>query len=592
MKKTINVNLNGRVFTIDEDAYQLLENYLSNLRLYFRKEEGATEIIADFEARIEELFNDKIRLGVHVITFEHVEEVIARVGKPADFADSEEGEEEKQAPHVEPVKGKKKLYRNMDNRMIGGVCSGIATYFDWNVVVVRVVFLVIVFSSLFVSSINFPSFYNRMFSLFFFPNFGFWIFIAYLIACAIIPAANTAEKKLQMQGIPVTVENIGKTVAEQSAPVASNGPNSNPSGSGDAINGSLKVLLVVVGCIVGLPLLFAFFVAFIVLIAAPLGVGAHSFGEGSGLLNLMPSFLTNHPVLIVIAAFLTLAIPAFAIIQSLLVYFANVKPLHPSYKWTLIIVWILSFIISIFSGYGYFSTGEHRPFHSEYITMTYSLHGDGIPSRKVIQIDTQFTGLITGNNMNAPVQIEQTWDEQTSSIRLVGDQNLVEQVNYKIYDDGRLLLYADTMLFIQDNLKITLKTRNLKSIDVGMIGKVFINRAFSGNELEVKVRGIGNFEADSLNIRSLIVKNEGTSQVNVAGKTDKANFETTGTGMMDAMELLSDTVYASVSGVGSIHCNPVKYLEGSVSGVGSIIYKEEPQKKSVHSSGVGKIKKK
>jgi len=310
-------------------------------------------------------------------------------------------------------------------------------------------------------------------------------------------------------------------------------------------------------------------------------------------LSFLPSFeIVKHPILLAIVVILVLAIPVFAIIHSLLVYFAKAKPLHQAYKWTLFIIWLLSFIIFLFSGYRYFSIGEHRLFHHEPVTMTYSIHGDGIQSRKVIQFDTQFTGLITGNNMNAPVQIEQTWDEQTSSIRLVGDQNLVEQVNYKIYDDGRLLLYSDTMLFIQDNLKITLRIRNLQSIDIGMIGKVLINRALSGNELEVKVRGLGNFRADSLNLQSLIVKTEGTGQVNLAGKTGKANFEASGTVMMDAMELLSDTVYASVSGVGSIHCNPVKYLEGSVSGVGSIIYKEEPQKKSVHSSGVGKIKKK
>jgi len=443
MKKTINVNLNGRVFTIDEDAYHLLENYLNNLRLYFRKAEGITEIIADFEKRIEEMFNDKIRLGYHVITFEHVEEVIVRVGKPADFAFSAERKEEKQATQVETEKGKKKLYRNMDNKMIGGVCSGIASYFGWNAVALRVILLVLVFSSVFVS-----------------PNFGFWIFIAYLIAFTIIPAANTTKKELQMQGRPVKTDNI--------------------------------------------------------------------------------------------------------------------------------IIWILFFILSVII---IIFIWRYRPFHPEFFTTTYSIHGDGIPSRKVFKLDTQSTGLITGNNMNVPVQIEQSWNEVTSSIRLEGDQNLVEKVNYKIYKDGRLLLYADNMLNIQDNLKITIRTRDLKSIDVGMLGKVFINRAFSGNELKVKVIGDGIFRADSLNFRSLTVKTEDKSHVNLAGKTEKANFDATGTGKTDAIELLSDTVYASVSSVGSIYCNPVKYLEGSVSGVGSILYKEEPENKHIRSSEAGKIRK-
>ncbi|MDR2628148.1 MAG: PspC family transcriptional regulator, partial [Dysgonamonadaceae bacterium] len=72
MKKTINVNLNGRVFTMDEDAYRMLENYLHNLRIYFRKEEGLDEIIADFEGRIEELFGERIRHGYQVISVSQV----------------------------------------------------------------------------------------------------------------------------------------------------------------------------------------------------------------------------------------------------------------------------------------------------------------------------------------------------------------------------------------------------------------------------------------------------------------------------------------------------------------------------------------
>ena len=63
MKKTLTVNLGGTVFHIDEDAYQLLDKYLANLRIHFRKEEGSEEIMNDFEMRISELFNERVRLG-------------------------------------------------------------------------------------------------------------------------------------------------------------------------------------------------------------------------------------------------------------------------------------------------------------------------------------------------------------------------------------------------------------------------------------------------------------------------------------------------------------------------------------------------
>lgn len=85
MKKTLTVNLGGTVFHIDEDAYCLLDNYLSNLKIHFRKEAGADEIIDDIERRISELFTEKLTAGSQVITIADVEEVIARMGKPEEL---------------------------------------------------------------------------------------------------------------------------------------------------------------------------------------------------------------------------------------------------------------------------------------------------------------------------------------------------------------------------------------------------------------------------------------------------------------------------------------------------------------------------
>lgn len=82
MKKTLTVNLGGTVYHIDEDAYVLLDNYLNNLRYYFRREEGAEEIVRDIENRIGELFDEYLRNGQQVITVENVEAVIERMGKP------------------------------------------------------------------------------------------------------------------------------------------------------------------------------------------------------------------------------------------------------------------------------------------------------------------------------------------------------------------------------------------------------------------------------------------------------------------------------------------------------------------------------
>ena len=108
MKKTLTVNLGGTVFHIDEDAYQLLDKYLSNLRIHFVKEEGSDEIMNDFEIRISELLSERIRLGYEVITIAHIEEVIKRMGRPEEiFDEDKEGGNERQA---QAGKRKSKVY--------------------------------------------------------------------------------------------------------------------------------------------------------------------------------------------------------------------------------------------------------------------------------------------------------------------------------------------------------------------------------------------------------------------------------------------------------------------------------------------------
>ena len=99
MKKTLTVNLGGTVYHIDDDAYRLLDDYLANLKHFFRKQEGAEEIVNDIEIRIAELFAEKVSAGKQVITIADVEEIIARVGKPEDFGVSDDESE----PHKKPV---------------------------------------------------------------------------------------------------------------------------------------------------------------------------------------------------------------------------------------------------------------------------------------------------------------------------------------------------------------------------------------------------------------------------------------------------------------------------------------------------------
>ena len=187
MKKTLTINLGGTVYHIDEDAYHLLDNYLANLRIHFRREEGAEEIVHDMELRISELFADRLNEGKQVITIEDVEEIIARMGKPEELSGEGNGE----TSGSEKTKGTtiRRLFRDPDNKVLGGVASGLAAYMGWDVTWVRIILLVLGF-------------------------FVHGVILAYIIAWIIIPMAHTAPEKLAMKGAAINVENIGKTVTD------------------------------------------------------------------------------------------------------------------------------------------------------------------------------------------------------------------------------------------------------------------------------------------------------------------------------------------------------------------------------------------
>ena len=210
MKKTFPVNISGKVFYIDEDAYELLLNYLNQIRSAFSGAEG-DEIVTDIEGRIAELFDERISNGANAIIYTDVNQVIEIMGKPSDISDSDPvetiitDEEEKSSTNdsrSEQSAGdettsteKKKLYRNVSDKVLGGVLSGLATYLDWDANIMRVLYLVLAIAT------------------YFWP-----LTILYLVAWMIIPPANTPRRVLEMRGEPITVDSIGKTVLSTATP--------------------------------------------------------------------------------------------------------------------------------------------------------------------------------------------------------------------------------------------------------------------------------------------------------------------------------------------------------------------------------------
>ena len=346
MKKTLTVNLGGTVYHIDDDAYRLLDDYLSNLKHFFRKQEGAEEIVNDIEIRIAELFAEKVSAGKQVITLADVEEIIARVGKPEDFGVSDdESEPRKKEQAASAGQGytrtatTRRLFRDPDNKLLGGVAAGLAAYFGWDITLVRILMIILVFVP-----------YCPM-------------IILYIIGWIVIPEARTAAEKLSMRGEAVTIENIGKTVTDGFERVADGVNNYMNSGKprtflqkiGDVFVSIAAVLfkiflvaLVILCC----PVLFVLAVVLVALVFAAIAVAVSG---GALLYELLPAIdwmpvASVSPMMTLlgtIAGVALIGIPLGAFLYTILRQLFHWSPMGTGLKWSLLILWILGAVIMI-----------------------------------------------------------------------------------------------------------------------------------------------------------------------------------------------------------------------------------------------------
>ncbi len=160
MKQVININFQGRVVPIETTAFEILKSYTDSLNRHFINEEGKEEIINDIESRIGELFQERIKKGATCITDDDVNAIINSIGRPEDFepmddapssnttgnASSAAGSSQQEPSATYSTTGHKRLFRDENNKVLGGVCAGLAHYFNVDIVVVRIIFVILFFS--------------------------------------------------------------------------------------------------------------------------------------------------------------------------------------------------------------------------------------------------------------------------------------------------------------------------------------------------------------------------------------------------------------------------------------------------------------
>ncbi len=191
MNKTVNINLAGTFFHIDEDAYLKLQRYLEAIKRSFTDSQGRTEILADIEARIAELFNERVQNDKQVIRLKEVDDVISIMGQPEDYLVDDEifEDEEPHATFQRKTTTSKKLFRDTENSYIGGVASGLGHYFGIDTIWIRLVWILLIF------------------------GMGTGILL-YILLWILVPEAKTTAEKIMMTGEPVTISNIEKKIKD------------------------------------------------------------------------------------------------------------------------------------------------------------------------------------------------------------------------------------------------------------------------------------------------------------------------------------------------------------------------------------------
>ncbi len=362
MKKNITINMLGRLYAIDEDAYGLLQQYIDTLRSYFSHKPDGKEIADDIEARIAELFDDLKAQGVEAINIQHVQDIITRIGDPKEMDEDEPKEEEtaeqdeEQSEETSTVnrlkeevvayfdrlrKSGKRLYRDPSDKKITGLLAGCARYFGgdplwWRLACVLLVF--ITFNTSLSSGMLTPFTWTPL-----------WLVLIYFMISIITPVAQNPEDRLKMKGKDVTPQSLAQEVTEEH--VQADIPQSRQSGAIGCVGGFFKIILLLMKGFLILVCIFAglglvtLLAALIVLLTMP-----DLFGDIEFATLYSSAVSPTLSVVCVVSMAGVLFIPLYCGIHSILSNTKKLLPMGTPQRLMWAGVWTASLIVAIVSG--------------------------------------------------------------------------------------------------------------------------------------------------------------------------------------------------------------------------------------------------
>lgn len=354
MKKNISINMFGQLFNIDEDAYQVLSRYLESMKQYFMRREGGNEIAEDIERHVAELMWQHSHSGTQPVSIDDVNAIISQIGNPSEIDNSEaQGTEATEDNHeaedtqgAEADKGfshlheawnsfqssmgkstnKRYLFRNPDDKIIGGVLSGLSRYLGWeSPTLLRLVFSLLMIASLFAGS----------------GYFFMCILLAYIVLAIIIPVPRNAEERLKMRGEDITPDSLNREMLRESNDAVSS-EQRRASQNGGCLMTFLKVVLF----LLLLPVLF--FGALIIFVLMVVGFGmAGALGSLfplsiGGPLPFLDTFLMENQLMTGIALCSLLCVIIIPVIALFSILRNRGKEGAKSHTWAFVLTWVIA----------------------------------------------------------------------------------------------------------------------------------------------------------------------------------------------------------------------------------------------------------
>ncbi len=505
MKKTLTINLSGVVFNIDEDAYEILNEYLRKLEIQFSDEDGK-EVMRDIEARLAELFNNTLKSSnKNVVTKNNVNSVIEQLGTAEEIGGAEKNTTfDNREFDKNSRKRNRKFYRDADNKILGGIAAGLAAYLGLEVTITRLIMLLLAITVL-----------------------G-WLIPIYLIVWVIAPEATTTAQKLEMQGIEPSIENMKNYLNSEQFRESASRVSSRLS---EIVKWLFRFAAIVIGLFLGFIGVIIIGALTIALIGIITGVGGVIFGGIIPFANANTTLIT-----FIVSTLVALLIPIISIILTTIRLIRRDNTPHKSgWNWIWFVIWIIATITSINTllisvpnivnrlnnwGKSNFTTLLNSETTTEERLRNEPFNEIEINEALVVQlVEDTCCFLEVKGNVNALRNIKATIEDNKLILKM---QNHIENFNNK---------YSVNVHYCSELKKIKIGSTSVVSNESNHI---------KSNNLEIDVASTSVINI-GVECNKLDIKTASAAVVNIWGKTDFLTANLAASTVVNFKDLVADT---------------------------------------------------